>query len=108
MCKKFRELRAYCFKGEPLSSVHLRFAHNRFAQAWIFQQLEGHGSDFADRSSFTAGFGKRNSVNCAVAAAAWNPAEKRIACNMARDMTTIELQHNLMSGYIAQVIPVRL
>jgi hypothetical protein len=80
-----------CLKGEPLSGVLLRFSHSRIAPVGIFQHVERHRSDFANRPSCATSFRKCSPLDRAVASDAWNSAEKRIACDLARDVTAVEL-----------------
>jgi hypothetical protein len=66
------------------------------------------GRCFTNAPSFPARFRKRDSFYCAIASDTRDSAEQRVASDLTRNTTPVELQDDSVLRYLAKVIGIRL
>ena len=73
----------------------------------VSQQTERGLSDLVDGAGETGDFRKSEAIDRAISADAGNPAKQRVARDLSRNKTGIELEDDLMPGDFSKVIRVR-
>src|SRR5205085_12327297 len=71
------------------------------------QQPCGKRFNLSKRTRETARLRKRQSIDRAIAANAGDAAEQRVACNLTRDKTGVELQDDFVPSQFSQIIGIR-
>ena len=102
--KEFFELFGNDLEAEAKRSDPFDRADTLLIKFPIVEQARCNLPDFFDRSGVTAALGKRQAIDGAISTDAGNPAEQRIAGDLAGDETRIELEDDFMFRDFSQII----